>query len=192
MASENHDLSTRRHAYSRAQMTRSMPEHPRYYGIDPRMPDHLRHHDKVIKPVIKQVIKAMHKPVPKPVPKPAPKPVPTTIPTSVAAPTTITAPSTTYASPEHKLDQALLKLNETRDKPLEIRKTVFRDLQRSLHPDKHEECAEAAKRAFQVFMGLQDAYLTRWKKQWSFKYQIPYFYNTETCESVWEIPLVGL
>ena len=121
MASENHDLSTRRQAYSRAQMTRSMPEHPRYYGIDPRMPDHLRHHDKVIKPVIKQVIKAMHKPVPKPVPKPTPKPVPTTIvmlvPTSVAAPTTITAPSTTYASPEHKLDQALLKLNETRWNP---------------------------------------------------------------------------
>ena len=177
-------------------MTRSMPEHPRYYGIDPRMPDHLRHHDKVIKPVIKQVIKAMHKPVPKPVPKPAPKPVPTTIamlvPTSVAAPTTITAPSTTYASPEHKLDQALLKLNETRDKPLEIRKTVFRGLQRSLHPDKHTDCPEAANRAFQLLMSLQDAYFTVWEEEWSEEYQRPYFWNSKMREAAWEIPLLEL
>ena len=128
-------------------------------------------------------------PAPEPQPAPTLVPVPKSAPELKASPTAKPEPA---PSPAHKLDQALLKLNATRDEQLAIRKTVFRGLQRSLHPDKHTDCPEAANRAFQLLMSLQDAYFTVWEEEWSEEYQRPYFWNAKMREAAWEIPLLEL
>lgn len=51
-------------------------------------------------------------------------------------------------------------LEQTKEEPPEVRRQVFRNLQRKLHPDKNVECAEAAKLAFQELMEHRKAYLT--------------------------------
>mmetsp|Transcript_30326 Transcript_30326/g.67971 ORF Transcript_30326/g.67971 Transcript_30326/m.67971 type:complete len:478 (+) Transcript_30326:64-1497(+) len=51
------------------------------------------------------------------------------------------------------------QLQHTRKEPLQVRKLIFRDLQRQLHPDKNTECEEAAKFAFQKLMEERRAYL---------------------------------
>ena len=130
-----------------------------------------------------------------PAPAPEPQPAPTLVPVPESAPELdemIHEMLDEMLSPAFCLDQALLKLNATRDEQLAIRKAVFRGLQRSLHPDKHTDCPEAANRAFQLLMTLQDAYFTVWEEQWSEEYQLPYFWNAKMREAAWEIPLLEL
>lgn len=65
---------------------------------------------------------------------------------------------------EHAADliaNTLAQLEQTREEPLEVRKSTFRDLQRQLHPDKNTDCEEAAKRAFQTLMEHRADYLRR-------------------------------
>lgn len=54
----------------------------------------------------------------------------------------------------------LLQLDQTRQEPLAVRKNIFRNLQRQLHPDKNQDCEEASKLAFQHLMEHRAAYLT--------------------------------
>jgi len=51
------------------------------------------------------------------------------------------------------------ELDQTRLQPLMVRKRIFRDLQRQLHPDKNVDQEEAAKLAFQQLMERREAYL---------------------------------
>ncbi|CAE7643803.1 unnamed protein product, partial [Symbiodinium pilosum] len=51
------------------------------------------------------------------------------------------------------------QLQHTCKEPLQVRKLIFRDLQRQLHPDKNTECEEAAKHAFQKLMEERKTYL---------------------------------
>jgi hypothetical protein len=51
------------------------------------------------------------------------------------------------------------QLDRARSKPADERKRIFKDLQRSLHPDKNLEQAEAAKLAFQKLMEQRDSFL---------------------------------
>ncbi|CAE7888913.1 dgat2, partial [Symbiodinium sp. KB8] len=58
--------------------------------------------------------------------------------------------------PEAQADLLVTEMREqlkhTCKEPLQVRKLIFRDLQRQLHPDKNTECEEAAKHAFQKLM----------------------------------------
>lgn len=64
---------------------------------------------------------------------------------------------------QQRLDETasgmLARLKETKREPLAVRRTVFRDLQRQLHPDKNVHCSEAATLAFQQLMELRSSYL---------------------------------
>jgi len=51
------------------------------------------------------------------------------------------------------------RIESTRSEPLHVRKNIFRDLQRQLHPDKNMHCSEAATQAFQQLMDLRQGYL---------------------------------
>eukprot|EP00931_Biecheleriopsis_adriatica_P066606 TRINITY_DN40925_c0_g1_i1.p1 TRINITY_DN40925_c0_g1~~TRINITY_DN40925_c0_g1_i1.p1 ORF type:complete len:201 (+),score=58.66 TRINITY_DN40925_c0_g1_i1:812-1414(+) len=51
------------------------------------------------------------------------------------------------------------KLEQTRGQPIAMRRKIFRDLQRQLHPDKNGRCSEAAKLAFQKLMDERGWYL---------------------------------
>mmetsp|Transcript_53481 Transcript_53481/g.116806 ORF Transcript_53481/g.116806 Transcript_53481/m.116806 type:complete len:471 (-) Transcript_53481:75-1487(-) len=51
------------------------------------------------------------------------------------------------------------QLQHTSGEPLQVRKLIFRDLQRQLHPDKNTHCEEAAKHAFQKLMQERQSYL---------------------------------
>jgi len=51
------------------------------------------------------------------------------------------------------------QLQHTSGEPLQVRKLIFRDLQRQLHPDKNTHCEEAAKHAFQKLMQERQTYL---------------------------------
>lgn len=51
------------------------------------------------------------------------------------------------------------QLQHTCGEPLQVRKLIFRDLQRQLHPDKNTHCEEAAKHAFQKLMEERKSYL---------------------------------
>lgn len=53
-----------------------------------------------------------------------------------------------------------LKLESTRTGSIASRRRTFRQLQRSLHPDKNIGCAEEAKLAFQKLMDQRDSYLS--------------------------------
>lgn len=53
----------------------------------------------------------------------------------------------------------LLRLEQTKGESLAVKRTVFRDLQRQLHPDKNTDCMEAATHAFQQLMELRESYL---------------------------------
>lgn len=55
--------------------------------------------------------------------------------------------------------EMLQHLEQTKTEPSAVRKVVFRDLQRQLHPDKNSEIEEAAKIAFQKLMELRSQYL---------------------------------
>ncbi|CAE7561742.1 unnamed protein product [Symbiodinium sp. CCMP2456] len=65
--------------------------------------------------------------------------------------------------PEAQADLLVTEMREqlkhTCKEPLQVRKLIFRDLQRQLHPDKNTECEEAAKHAFQKLMEERRAYL---------------------------------
>eukprot|EP00439_Symbiodinium_sp_Y106_P036175 s1912_g4.t1 len=50
-------------------------------------------------------------------------------------------------------------LAATHNEPVAVRRKVFRELQRKLHPDKNAHCREAAKIAFQQLMDQQSKYL---------------------------------
>jgi hypothetical protein len=52
------------------------------------------------------------------------------------------------------------QLDQSRNKPLDERKHIFRELQRQLHPDKNPDCPEAAKLAFQHLMESRAEYLS--------------------------------
>lgn len=51
------------------------------------------------------------------------------------------------------------QLQHTSGEPLQVRRLIFRDLQRQLHPDKNTHCEEAAKHAFQKLMQERQSYL---------------------------------
>lgn len=51
------------------------------------------------------------------------------------------------------------ELAKTRNEPIEVRRRIFKELQRKLHPDKNLECAESAKLAFQKLMESRGSYL---------------------------------
>eukprot|EP00913_Durusdinium_trenchii_P011984 g11259.t1 len=57
------------------------------------------------------------------------------------------------------------QLQHTCGEPLQVRKLIFRDLQRQLHPDKNTHCEEAAKHAFQKLM--EERWGTQHHKLWS-------------------------
>ena len=154
------------------------------YGRDPRVPEKLRYGRSSPRVVIKTMLKANHNPLPKPLPKAVlePKAVPMPVPTRKPVPSPSLA---------HKLNLARLKLDQTRNEPLQIRKTVFATLEKQFHPDKHPRCPRSSTIAFEQLMNLRDSYLNPWVEQWSFYFQIPYFWNTETNESVWERPTAG-
>ena len=87
-----------------------------------------------------------------------------------------------------RFNEALLELDHTRNEPLRIRKQVFANLRNMLETRNHPECPASDNLALQELMNLRDSYLNVWVEQWSFYFQIPYFWNTETYESVWEMP----
>lgn len=60
---------------------------------------------------------------------------------------------------EHLVTEMLDFLETTREEPLHVRKLIFRDMQRQLHPDKNTDCEEAAKLAFQKLMEQRPGYL---------------------------------
>lgn len=53
----------------------------------------------------------------------------------------------------------MAELDRNRGKPLEVRKRVFKELQRQLHPDKNIDNAEAANMAFVRLMESRPAFL---------------------------------
>jgi len=78
----------------------------------------------------------------------------------------VPVPVNTMSQDQDPEAQADLLVNEMREQlkhtckePLQVRKLIFRDLQRQLHPDKNTECEEAAKHAFQKLMEERKAYL---------------------------------
>ncbi|CAJ1453622.1 unnamed protein product [Effrenium voratum] len=56
------------------------------------------------------------------------------------------------AQAEKLVNEMRQQLQHSRGEPLQVRRLIFRDLQRQLHPDKNTECEEAAKHAFQKLM----------------------------------------
>lgn len=60
---------------------------------------------------------------------------------------------------EHLVAEMLDFLETSRGEPFHVRKLIFRDMQRQLHPDKNTDCEEAAKLAFQKLMEQRQGYL---------------------------------
>jgi len=63
------------------------------------------------------------------------------------------------AQAEKLVNEMRQQLQHSRGEPLQVRRLIFRDLQRQLHPDKNTECEEAAKHAFQKLMEERSSYL---------------------------------
>ncbi|CAE7198361.1 unnamed protein product [Symbiodinium sp. CCMP2592] len=63
------------------------------------------------------------------------------------------------AQTERLLTEMKDTLAATHNEPMAVRRKVFRELQRKLHPDKNAHCREAAKIAFQQLMDQQSKYL---------------------------------
>lgn len=61
--------------------------------------------------------------------------------------------------PLQLMPDILEQLESTRGEPLAVRRKIFRELQRQLHPDKNAECEEGAKLAFQTLMERRAFYL---------------------------------
>jgi len=57
------------------------------------------------------------------------------------------------------VDMMRARLEQTRNDPCAVRQRIFRELQRTLHPDKNLDRAEEAKQAFQQLMAEKAAYL---------------------------------
>jgi len=53
----------------------------------------------------------------------------------------------------------LKQLDRARDSPLQVRRCVFRQLQKELHPDKNSGNVEAANSAFQRLMDNRKGFL---------------------------------
>eukprot|EP00931_Biecheleriopsis_adriatica_P057004 TRINITY_DN33807_c0_g1_i2.p1 TRINITY_DN33807_c0_g1~~TRINITY_DN33807_c0_g1_i2.p1 ORF type:complete len:824 (+),score=182.64 TRINITY_DN33807_c0_g1_i2:93-2564(+) len=68
-------------------------------------------------------------------------------------------PQDPAARAELLVEEMMGHLEQSREEPLHVRKLIFRDLQRQLHPDKNTECEEAAKHAFQKLMEQRTGYL---------------------------------
>mmetsp|Transcript_87347 Transcript_87347/g.154865 ORF Transcript_87347/g.154865 Transcript_87347/m.154865 type:complete len:770 (+) Transcript_87347:131-2440(+) len=69
------------------------------------------------------------------------------------------APEDLQERAENLINEMTEQLETSRGEPLSVRKLIFRDLQRQLHPDKNSDFEEAAKHAFQELMKMRADYL---------------------------------